>query len=294
MRRLISYLLWPGLLAAAIVGNYYAMNTALPMLWLNVNYFSLAAAILLLERIMPHERAWLADDGQVGPDLGHTLLSKSSVQALLIAPAAMGAASVSDISPATWWPSDWPLAVQIIIALAVAEVGFYAVHRLGHEWPFLWRFHAVHHSVTRLWLVNTGRFHFVDTLVKVVAGVLIAILIGAPKEMIVWVSAITGFIGFLTHANVEMRGGWLNYVFNTPDLHRWHHSMVLEEGNRNYGENLVFMDQLFGTYFYPAERRPPVDIGIRDVMPPTLLQQILWPFRTRPLSPPDAEREAAS
>lgn len=262
------------------------MHTHLPMLWLNLNYFSLAFVILALERIMPHERAWLANDGQIGPDIGHTLLSKVSVQALIIAPAAMGAASVSDLSPATWWPSSWPLLFQVGLALIVAEVGFYTVHRLGHEWPFLWRFHAVHHSVTRLWLVNTGRFHFVDTLVKVVAGVLIAILIGAPKDIIVWVSAITGFIGFLTHANVEMRGGWLNYVFNTPDLHRWHHSMVLEEGNRNYGENLVFMDQLFGTYFYPAERRPPVDIGIPEAMPPTLLQQILWPFRTRPISPP--------
>jgi sterol desaturase/sphingolipid hydroxylase (fatty acid hydroxylase superfamily) len=145
----------------------------------------------------------------------------------------------------------------------------------------MWRFHAVHHSVRRLWLVNTGRFHFVDTLVKVVAGVAIAIIIGAPKEMIVWVSAITGFIGFLTHANVEMRGGWLNYIFNTPDLHRWHHSMVIEEGNRNYGENLMFMDQLFGTFFLPAERRPPADIGIRDPMPSTLVQQIIWPFRPR-------------
>jgi len=62
--------------------------------------------------------------------------------------------------------------------------------------------------------------------------------------------------------------------------------MVIEEGNRNYGENLVFMDQIFGTFFYPAERRPPVDIGIPDHMPATLLQQILWPFRARGLTPP--------
>jgi sterol desaturase/sphingolipid hydroxylase (fatty acid hydroxylase superfamily) len=289
MRVFISYLLWPGLMTAACIGNYFAMQTAVPMLWLNVNYFSLAFAILGLERMIPHERAWLADDGQVVPDLGHTLLSKVSVQALIIAPAAMGAASVSDLSPATWWPSDWPLLFQIVLALSIAEIGFYAVHRLGHEWPLLWRFHAVHHSVTRLWLVNTGRFHFMDTLVKVIAGVAVAILIGAPKDMIVWVSAITGFIGFLTHANVEMRGGWLNYVFNTPDLHRWHHSMVVEEGNRNYGENLMFMDQLLGTFFYPAERRPPADIGIREEMPPTLIQQILWPFRTCPLAPPQQQ-----
>ena len=32
------------------------------------------------------------------------------------------------------------------------------------------------------------------------------------------VSAITAIIGILTHANVEMRCGVLNYVFNTPEL----------------------------------------------------------------------------
>jgi sterol desaturase/sphingolipid hydroxylase (fatty acid hydroxylase superfamily) len=280
MRTLISYVLWPALMLAAIIGNAYAMHTAVPMFWLNVNYFSLAGVLLLLERVMPHEKAWLASDGQLGPDIGHTLLSKASVQTLIVAPAAMGAASISDLSPATWWPSEWPMALQVLLALACAECGFYVAHRLGHEWPLLWRFHAVHHSVTRLWLVNTGRFHFVDTLVKVLFGVAIALAIGAPKDIIVWVSAITGFIGFLTHANVEMRCGPLNYVFNTPDLHRWHHSMIVEEGNRNYGENLVFMDQLFGTYFYPAGRRPPVEIGVRDPIPATLGQQILYPFRT--------------
>src|SRR5215468_4229579 len=134
MRIWISYALWPALMIAAVTGNYFAMQTAVPMLWLNVNYFSLAGLILLLERITPHERAWLADDGQLGPDIGHTLLSKASVQALVIAPAAMGAASVSDLSPATWWPAGAPLAFQILLALICAEVGFYIVHRLGHEW----------------------------------------------------------------------------------------------------------------------------------------------------------------
>ena len=287
MRIWLSYALWPLMMSGALVGNYFAMRSALPMLWLNVNYLSLAAVLLLLERVMPHEKLWLADDGQLGPDLGHTLLSKSSVQVLIIAPAAMGTASILDLSPARWWPVDWPVAAQVLLALACAECGFYWAHRLAHEWPLLWRFHAVHHSVTRLWLVNTGRFHFLDTLISVLFGLAVAILMGAPRDIIVWVSAITGFIGLLTHCNVEMRGGVLNYFFNTPDLHRWHHSMEPAEGNRNYGENLMFLDQLLGTYFYSA-RRPPAVIGIRDAMPVSFAQQVIHPFRTR-LAPPREE-----
>ena len=108
------------------------------------------------------------------------------------------------------------------------------------------------------------------------------LLLGAPKDVMIMVSAITAFVGILTHANVEMRCGILSYVFNTPELHRWHHSKVLAEGNRNYGENLMLFDQLFGTFFLPS-RRPPADIGIRYPMPPTFLAQLKAPFSRIPL-----------
>jgi len=45
----------------------------------------------------------------------------------------MGTASVLDLSPARWWPVDWPLAAQVLLALACAECGFYWAHRLAHD-----------------------------------------------------------------------------------------------------------------------------------------------------------------
>jgi sterol desaturase/sphingolipid hydroxylase (fatty acid hydroxylase superfamily) len=101
---------------------------------------------------------------------------------------------------------------------------------------------------------------------------------GAPGDIIIWVSAITAFIGILTHCNVRMQFGWLNYIFNTPGLHRWHHSMDLREGNKNYGENLVLWDLIFGTYFDDARRRPPAKIGISEAMPATFWGQLIAPF----------------
>lgn len=278
MRTALSYILWPLLLAGAVAGTWAGMQTDYPLLWLNVSYFGLAACIFVAERAMPHEQQWLADDGQLLPDIGHTLLSKSAVQVLIVVPALTGVSGVFDTSGGAWWPSDWPLVAQIVLGLVIAEFGFYWAHRLCHEWPPLWPFHAVHHSVTRLWFVNTGRRHFFDTIVSVSFGLAVGLAAGVPEGIIIWVSAITAFIGLLTHANIEMRCGVLNYVFNTPCLHRWHHSMDLREGNKNYGENLVLFDQLFGTYFNAA-RRPPVTIGIREDMPPTLAGQIMFPFR---------------
>lgn len=278
MRYALSWLLWPCLLGAALSVTAWGMTTSLPLLWLNLSYFGLALAVFALERAMPHEAAWNRNDGQLWPDIGHTLLSKTAVQALIIIPALLGAGALSASDSGGWWPDHWPLVLQVLLGLAIAEFGFYWAHRLCHEIRMLWRFHAVHHSVTRLWFVNTGRFHFVDTLISVSFGLGLALAVGMPHGVIVWVSAVTAFVGLLTHANVEMRFGPLNYVFNTPELHRWHHSRRLEEGNRNYGENLIVFDILFGTH-YVSPRRPPVDIGIDEPMPDTLGAQIAWPFR---------------
>ena len=280
MRFLLSWLWWPLLMAGAIAFNTWGMTTSHPIVMFNLSYLALAAALFFLERAMPYEPAWQKNDGQMLPDLGHTLLSKTAVQILIVSLAVIGLAESLPPTGASWWPHDWPMAAQIVLGLVIAEFGLYWAHRWLHEWPILWRFHAVHHSVTRLWFWNTGRFHFIDTLVSVAFGLGTALIVGLPNEIIVWVSVITAYVGLLTHCNIEMRFGVLNYLFNTPGLHRWHHSMVPEEGNRNYGENLMIFDQIFGTFFNPA-RRPPRVIGIRDPMPATLLGQIVWPFRPR-------------
>ena len=283
-RILLSYLLWPLLLGISIALNYLGMQTAHSVLSFNASYFLLAGVLCALERLMPHEKQWLQNDGQIIPDLGHTLISKSAVQVLIVLLAVIGLADNVSAEGASWWPRHWPLWGEVVLGLVIAEAGFYAAHRLCHEWPLLWRFHAVHHSVSRLWFVNTGRFHFMDTLVSVTCGLSLGLSVGMPKEIIVWISTITAYIGLLTHCNIEMRFGALNYFFNTPGLHRWHHSMIPQEGNRNYGENLMLFDLLLGTFFN-SPRQPPVTIGIHDPMPARFIQQVLHPFRRRIATP---------
>jgi sterol desaturase/sphingolipid hydroxylase (fatty acid hydroxylase superfamily) len=277
LRTLASYLSWPVLFAGSI-----AIVAQGPTLEAQKRLFLLAYALLLttlgvLERVMPHERAWLADDGQTWADLGHTLTLKGTSFVLTFLVVTTGSAAAGTHA-GRYWPLGLPFVVQVALALALAEIGMYAHHRLAHEWRPLWHFHAVHHSVTRLWFVNTGRFHFGDSLVSVALTQPILLVAGAPDGVLLWVGFVTMFLGVLTHTNVEMRFGPLNYVFNTPGLHRWHHSKRLEEGNRNYGENLMLWDLLLGTFFDPP-RRPPADIGIREAMPPAFVSQLAYPFR---------------
>ena len=282
MRQALTYAWWPLLFAASVAATTYGIQIGHPVLVFNIAYIALAIAIALLERAFPHEKAWLQNDGQVLPDIAHTVLNKGIAQVIVVVVAFMGIADLAAPKAGALWPEQLPFAVQTALGLVIAEFGLYWKHRLAHEWPPLWRFHAVHHSVTRLWFLNTGRFHLVDTLTGLAVAMPVLLLLGAPKEIMIMVSAITAIIGILTHSNVEMRCGVLSLVFNTPELHRWHHSKVLVEGNRNYGENLMLFDQLFGTYFN-APRRPPADIGIHQPMPETFLGQLAIPFTRAPL-----------
>jgi len=282
MRRVLSYIWWPLLFGVCTGVTYWGVVNDMTVVAFNVTYLGLALAVAVLERAMPHEEAWLKNDGQVVPDIAHTVLNKSVAQALVLSLTFLGLAELASPAGHAWWPGQLPAAVQIALGLVLVEFGLYWKHRLAHEWPPLWRFHAVHHSVTRLWFLNTGRFHLVDTLSGLAFGIPLLLVLGAPSDVMIMVSAITAFIGILTHANVEMRCGWLNYVFNTPELHRWHHSKVLAEGNRNYGENLMVFDQLFGSYFNAA-RRPPADIGINHPMPASFWGQLKVPFTRAPL-----------
>jgi sterol desaturase/sphingolipid hydroxylase (fatty acid hydroxylase superfamily) len=280
-RSLVACVAWPALLAGCVATTAIGFSTGWPVLGFNLTYLALAASLLLLERWMPHEAAWQPHDGQFRLDLGHTMVSNGTIQALLVLSGVIGLSALLarlGHSGLGLWPHQWPLAPQVALGLAVSEFAAYWAHRTAHEWEPLWYFHAIHHSVEKLWCVNSGRFHFVDALKSVVPGVLILVLAGAPAEVMAWLSALTGYIGIMTHTNVAMRFGPLNYVFNTPALHRWHHSMDLREGNKNYGENLVIWDLAFGTYFNAA-RRPPVTIGTVDPLPAGLVGQLLWPFR---------------
>lgn len=282
LRYYLSWVTWPLLFTICCGIFAYGFHIGSPMLLFNVAYITLIIALFFLERFMPHETKWHPADGQLFADLAHTLSSKGTVQGLLIFGGIIGLVDYIDTNAQTGiWPHNWPIIAQVTLAIITAEFGLYWAHRLGHEWPLMWRFHAIHHSVRRLWIINTGRFHFIDSLISIVMGLGILIALGAPMDMIKWLSGITAFIGLLTHCNVEMRFGVLSAIFNTPELHRWHHSKRLREGNKNYGENVMIWDQIFRSYFNENWRRPPTNIGITTYMPPKFKHQLLWPFMSK-------------
>ena len=256
---------------APVMFGTYAVRPEI--IYFNLSYAWIVAWLFLLERHAPYREEWRRNDGQIAADLGHTLLNKGLVQFTIVQ--LMGLDFFQHRQ--ALWLAHQSLALQVAVALIGTEFGLYWAHRWSHEWPLLWRFHAVHHSVKRLWLVNTGRFHFIDSNFSVLASLPFLLLSGISMNAIIWVSAITAYIGVLTHCNVATRGGVLNQIFNTPNLHRWHHSTVIAESNSNYGQNIMLWDHLFGTFFYRADTELK-EIGISDRMPRRFLAQLWAPF----------------
>jgi sterol desaturase/sphingolipid hydroxylase (fatty acid hydroxylase superfamily) len=237
------------------------------------------------ERLFPFEDSWNRSHGDVAVDLAHFIFSMLGMIALFQWLAFEPLRNLGQSIGLSIWPSAWPLWAQLILALFIAEFGYYWVHRLSHEVDFLWRFHATHHSVPRLYWFNGGHFHPLDTLCNYGAEVTPLLLLGAGPEVMVLFSVFTSANGMLKHSNIEFSLGPLNWLLSTAELHRWHHSKDAREGNTNYGSNLILWDLLFGTRFLPAQR-PPAEIGLSGMnhFPQGFVPQLLSPINWKKLS----------
>jgi len=76
---------------------------------------------------------------------------------------------------------------------------------------------------------------------------------------------------------------WLRLIVVTPDMHRVHHSIIVQETNSNFGFNLPWWDRLFGTYRdQPAAGHDEMTIGIeqfRNAEDLRLDQMLIQPLR---------------
>ncbi len=239
----------------------------------------------LAEWIHPHAIKWRQSHSDVITDIAHASLSlvlSTLLRALLIyvffRVITLPQASFAIVQ----WPSDWPLGLQLLLALMVAEFGTYWRHRCFHEWPFGWRFHSVHHSSQRLYFLNATRFHFVDLCLAGLSSAIPLALLGATQEVVVLVAIFTGIHGNWQHANVRYKLGWLNWVIASAELHRWHHSSLIRHTNSNYGNNLIIWDVVFGTRCLPGKPQVIEEIGLGEhqaFFPQTWRRHLLVPLR---------------
>ncbi|MCC6620155.1 MAG: sterol desaturase family protein [Deltaproteobacteria bacterium] len=249
--------------------------------WLVLDALVFALVLIPLERLWPRRAVGLARPGW-RTDLGYFVVNHLAIHGLGLIGAAAAHASVGWLHAETSASgmAAWPLPVQIVVMLFVADLVQYALHRAMHEVPILWRFHAVHHASEHMDALAGSRIHLAETLVTRSAIFATFHALGFPFEAFLGYAAIIAVQGSFIHANVRLDYGWLEHVVVSPRYHHWHHASDAEAIDTNYAGTFPIIDRLFGTWRLPAGRWPVRYGVVKEVIPETLLGQQAFPFRS--------------
>lgn len=168
-----------------------------------------------------------------------------------------------------------PTWLQFIEAVTISDFGYYIAHRLNHNIPWLWKFHAVHHSTQHMDWLAAVRVHPLDQIFTKMFQIIPLYLLGFTKETFGAYILFGAFIAFFIHANIRFKFGILRWVLATPEFHHWHHS--IEPKAQNFAAQFPILDLIFGTLYIPVGKMPE-RYGITDSVPNGYLGQMLYPF----------------
>jgi len=249
--------------------------------WFVLDLLVLALVFVPLERLFALHREQKILRRGFRTDLVHFFVSHLLVQVtvlLTLAPAALffswAVSSKFQVAVAAQ-----PLLLQLIEAVCLADLFQYTIHRLFHVVPWLWRFHAIHHSSQELdWLAGS-RLHIVDVLITRAFSFVPLFLMGFSDATMLAYVVLVSSQAVLIHANIRFRFGWLRWVLTTPEYHHWHHSAEPEAVNKNFAVHLPLIDRLFGTAYTPG-RWPSVYGIAENPVPEGWLNQLVHPFRS--------------
>jgi sterol desaturase/sphingolipid hydroxylase (fatty acid hydroxylase superfamily) len=219
-------------------------------------------------------------------DLAYYFVNNLVPKLILIVPMALVGYAAHRVIPAGFYTrvGALPLGLRMAGALVIGELGFYWGHRWSHEVPFLWRFHAVHHSAEEMdWLVHT-RAHPMDMVFTRLCGFIPLYLLGLAQPAGGGLDAVTIFVifattlwGFFIHANLKWRLGPLEWFIATPVFHHWHHTYD-QPLNKNFSSMLPWVDRIFGTYHSPVgapDAQWPTRYGTGDPVASGFVDQVM-------------------
>jgi len=240
-----------------------------------------ATVVIWLEFKFPHRAEWRPPAGEVKTDLKFLTVVQMAFPPLvgfIFVYALIQPARALHLPLVRFWPHSWPIWAQAVLMVLVVDLLRYWLHRAAHENAILWRLHAVHHSVERLYWLNTVRFHPLEKALQMSLDSLPFLLMSVNEKVLALYYIAYAVNGFFQHCNIQVRYGALNYIVGSAETHRWHHSRVVRESNANYGNTVLIWDVLFGTWYLPKEREVE-DLGLEDrKYPKSFLTMLRSPF----------------
>lgn len=181
-----------------------------------------------------------------------------------------------------------PALIAIPFSVILLDFFIYFQHRLFHAVPLLWKFHRMHHTDLEVDVTTGTRFHTVEMILSMAIKYGLVLALGAPALGVFSFELILNLTSMFSHSNIRLTLGLdalLRAFLVTPDMHRIHHSVILDETNSNFGFNLALWDRLLGTYRdKPKQGQEKMKIGLgilRDWRDLRLGRLLAQPFLDR-------------
>ena len=278
--RLLSVATYPLLLAINLVAvgfdiHQHALGRSTPFL-----FVTNVLILLLLEYFYPMQQRWRMSWHTAKRDLFFMALG---ILTLIGANWGLTALAIA-LAPKHGWLSDIPVVPGAVVAVLVIQFLQYWQHRWQHDsHRIAWRIHRPHHVSERVYLLMHVRFHPLDGILVRAVFILPSVWLGLPAASLYIMTVIVGLQGLVSHLNVDLRAGWLNYLFTGTELHRYHHSADVNEA-KNFGAISPVFDLLFGTFVYrPGQAPAALGVAATDDGPNSSawLSHLTFPFSKR-------------
>jgi sterol desaturase/sphingolipid hydroxylase (fatty acid hydroxylase superfamily) len=260
VRKLVSTLFYPLLLGTTLALYFGALahgwNLATVFAWMGGARMALMLAV---EFTFPARPEWKMTWASFRRDLkymavngGITGILKFGVGWLALDLSRFNSGIVANTS----------ILVEFLAILLVYEFFQYWYHRLSHIGTgrlsvWLWKVHVAHHLPDKVYLLMHPVGHPLNLLISLALVQWPLVALGARPETIFLFNALMSLQGLISHFNVDIKAGPLNYLLVGTELHRFHHSADMAEA-KNFGVLTPFWDLVFGTFVYDPKRLPKV------------------------------------
>lgn len=231
--------------------------------------------VLGLEFVLERHEGWRLNWQEFATDLFYLILMATAISWAAETFADGPLASLKEtLGLTTNWVLEMPFLAQVALVIFLIEFGQYWMHRLMHDWYPAWLTHAPHHHVTQL---NAMKGAVGNPIELFLISLSVIALFDFDIVALFCGINVLGVISTFAHANVRSDPPlFYSFFFTTIRHHSLHHTALSYEDTRcNYGNSLILIDRIFGTY---REGESAI-VGQDERKRLTIYEQFMFPFQ---------------
>lgn len=248
MKKILSSYVQPVMVLTVLLFWAFAPSAWVKSPWSVVIATLLVTALIQgLEWVYERHSSWRLTRREFFTDLFYVALSYTVISwaSDTLANNPLTAAKRS-LGISTEWAMHLPFVLQVALVVFLIEFGQYWMHRLMHNQPFFWSTHAPHHHLTQLNAMKGAVGNPIELFLISLSVVALFDLSQAAEFCGITILAV---VSTFAHANTRFDPPrWYAFFFTTISHHSFHHSVSYEATRCNFGNSLILLDRIFGTY----------------------------------------------